>query len=138
MEEYILNWKTWVYKIAKITIDERDFLVANCIVLISGICLAMIGETNLTISLCFPMLMLINSIIHIISTIVFCIYSPGVITSIVVFIPLTLFILKEAVQKNRIRIEQLFIPFIIASIMMIYPVILQKIKMGKANIRNSK
>jgi hypothetical protein len=128
LEEYVLNWNSWVNKVFNIQISENEFLVANTVVLISGISFAMIGDHNITVSLCFPMLMLINSCVHIISTLIKRVFSPGLITSIFLFIPIPLYLFSKLKIDNRITTKQLVLVFIGGLIIMCYPVLLQSIK----------
>lgn len=129
MEEYILNWKKWVITITNVNVEWNEFFVTNSAVIITGICFAMIGFKNPYISLMFPALMVINAIFfHILPTIIKRKFSPGVLTSIFLFLPLSYIAYYEAYKQNLFSIQLLFITISGGIIIMLYPIFLQKIK----------
>jgi hypothetical protein len=129
MEEYILNWKKWVSDISGIIIGWDDFIITNAAVIITGICVSMIGFKNPYISLIFPALMFINGLFfHILPTLIKRKFSPGVITSIIFFIPLSFLTYYEAFKLNILDITLFIISFIGGCLVMFFPVFLQLIK----------
>lgn len=129
MEEYILNWKKWVLTVANIDISWNEFIITNAVVIISSICFAMIGFNNPYISLMLPALMIINAIFfHILPTIIKRQFSPGVLTSIILFLPLSLLAYYEAYKLNFLNTELLVTTICGGSIIMAYPIFLHKIK----------
>jgi hypothetical protein len=129
LEEYFMDWKKWVYILTKINISWNDFYLINCIVIIYGVCIASIGINNLYISLTFPALMIINAIIfHILPTIIKRKYSPGLITSIILFLPLSIITFYEINKTNKIEKEIIILAFIGGFIIILYPIILNRIR----------
>jgi hypothetical protein len=126
MEEYILDWKKWVLKVSRISVSWNDFYITNIAVIILGFCCAEIGSENIYISLLFPSLMLINSFVHIVPTMRFRIFSPGIITSILLFIPLSL--ITFYLFRDLLNIKVLIFEIIGSCIIMIFPVLLQLLK----------
>jgi hypothetical protein len=129
LEEYYLNWQKWVHTITGINIPWNEFYIINFIVVIYGICIAMIGRNNLYISLTFPALMIINAIIfHIVPIIIKHKISPGIFTSIILFLPLSILTFYRINQINRINKKVIIISFIGGFIVMMYPIILNRIR----------
>jgi hypothetical protein len=88
-EEALLGWLSWAQDVLKFkNLSWRDFYLTNAIVVILGICCAMVGWSNPAFSLILPGLMLINALfLHILPTIIKRRYSPGLFTAIVLFLP---------------------------------------------------
>lgn len=129
LEEYNLNWKKWVFSITKNNIEWSDFLITNSIVVILGICFAMIGAKHLEISLMFTSLMFINAVFfHLLPTIIFRTFSPGLITSIILFIPLSVLIFINALSLPGFNYKSFIISITGGFVIMIYPIILQYYK----------
>jgi hypothetical protein len=129
MEEYYFNWKEWVYTLTGINIPWYEFSVINFIVIIYGICIAMIGIKNLYISLTFPALMIINAVIfHIIPTLFKRKISPGVFTSVILFLPLSIMTFYKLNQINKLEKNNIIIAFVGGLIIMLYPIILNRIR----------
>jgi hypothetical protein len=129
LEEYFMNWKKWVYTYTKINISWNEFYLINCIVIVYGICIANIGINNLYISLTFPALMIINAIIfHILPTIINKKISPGLFTSILLFLPLSIKTFYEINKIDKLTKENMIMAFIGGFIIMFYPIILNRIR----------
>jgi hypothetical protein len=135
MEEYILGWKEWVHEISGFDSGWDEFFVVNAVVITSGIGFAMIGFKNLYISLMFPSLMLINAVFcHILPVIIKRRFSPGVLTSIFLFVPLSLFTFYEAYKQNILTSGLIITASAGGVIIMLYPLFLQTLK-KKLNIQ---
>lgn len=91
-EEAVLDWKNWAESVSKLkNIQWRDFYIANGAVVVLGICSAMVGWQLPAFSLILPSLQLINAIFfHILPTLFLRKFSPGVITSCLLFVPIAL------------------------------------------------
>jgi hypothetical protein len=73
--------------------------------------------------------MIINGIaFHIIPTIIKKKISPGVFTSIILFLPLSLLTIYEINKTNKLKKEIIITAFVAGSIIMAYPIILNRIK----------
>ncbi len=129
MEEYILGWKEWVHDLSGFDPGWDEFFVVNAVVITSGIGFAMIGFKNLYISLMFPSLMLINAVFcHILPVIIKRRFSPGVLTSIFLFIPLSIFTFYEVYRQNFMTPGLIITASAGGAVIMIYPVFLQTLK----------
>ncbi|MBA3721874.1 MAG: HXXEE domain-containing protein [Parachlamydiaceae bacterium] len=87
-----LNWKHWSETtLGLITLSWTDFFVANAAVIITGICGGMVGWKLPCFALILPALQLINGIeFHILPTIIQRRFSPGVLTAILLFLPIAI------------------------------------------------
>lgn len=89
LEEYVLDWRTWVQETSKLTLEWTEFFVANFAVIILGISCSMVGFEYPIFSYMFIGLAAVNGLFaHIGTTIVKRKFSPGLITSITLFIPI--------------------------------------------------
>ncbi len=129
MEESILNWKKWVMAVADINVEWSEFYITNAAVIVAGICFAMIGFKNPYISLMFPALMIINAVFfHIIPTIIKRKFSPGLLTSILLFLPLSFMAFYEAYKQKYFNVQVLLCSITGGIVIMGYPIFLQKLK----------
>ena len=129
MEEYALDWKGWVKDMAGADIPWGEFFVTNAAVIVLGICCAMTGWARPAISLVYPALMLVNALFfHVLPTIIKRVYSPGVLTSVLLFIPLSGFSFYLAVSLYNVTALGVLVSFLGGIIIMAYPPALQKLK----------
>jgi Protein of unknown function with HXXEE motif len=88
LEEHTLDWLGWARSTLKLDLSWADFYVTNAIVVVAGICTAMIGRQLPEVSLMFPALALVNALLfHIGPTLVQRRFSPGTITAVFLFCP---------------------------------------------------
>lgn len=129
MEEYILNWKSWVFVSFNREITWGEFIITNAVVIIAGVSFAMIGFKNPYITMIYPSLMIINAIVfHIVPTIIKKKFSPGLITSITLFLPLSAVTFYEAYKLNFLDVQLIFASIVGGIIIMLYPISLQLLK----------
>ena len=138
-EEVMLDWLFWAKKTLKLkTINWKDFYIANTVVLILGICGAMVGWQNPSFSLILPALMLINGIFfHILPTIIKKRYSPGLFTAIILFLPIGILCFYAAYFDKILTLLHGVLSFIFAIIIMSLPFIFLRFKthIDKAKIK---
>jgi hypothetical protein len=85
------------------------------IVIINGLQLALcviviiVGKSNLTFSLSVASLLLINSVMHIAATIIKRGYAPGLITSVIVYLPLSLYTYHFFLSAGELQTKQFVI-----------------------------
>ena len=90
-EEKILNWKSWAESVSNLKLDWTDFYVANSGLIVAGMCAAQVGWRFPSFALFLPALQLINGLFfHVIPTIIWRRFSPGVITSCLLFFPIAI------------------------------------------------
>lgn len=126
LEEYFYNWKDWAVKTFNIPATWTDFYLVNTFVLFMGLCCASIGWNCIWLALIYPGFMLINAIFfHIIPIIRFRNFSPGIITAILLFLPVIGFSYYYALQNGGTYLD-IGLSILIGAICMYYPIILQK------------
>lgn len=128
-EEYVLGWKRWVFETTQINVSSVDFFLINFSFIMMGICFSMIGWKHPQISLCLAGVTLINAIFfHLLPTIIRKRLSPGVITSFVLYLPLSFFTYYTAYKIQNVSIDTLFISLLGGLLLMSFPLLLQKTK----------
>ncbi|RWY47378.1 HXXEE domain-containing protein [Mucilaginibacter gilvus] len=128
LEEYFYNWRDWANKTFHITASWTDFYLVNTFVLFFGLTCASIGWNCFWIALSFPGFMLVNAVVfHITPIIRYRNFSPGIITSLILFLPVVGFSYYYA-YRNGAQISDFVISLAIGAILMYYPIILQNTK----------
>lgn len=129
LEEYVLDWKSWAEKTSGLKMRWSEFFVANFAVIILGICCANVGYDCPVFAFLFVGLALANAIFaHIGTTIIKRSFSPGIITSIILFIPICIWAYKLAYDRNVLTMPFLLISISGGLLIMTFPVILQLLK----------
>ncbi len=88
LEETLLDWVGMAQTVAPFKITWSDFYIVNAAMIVGAVAAAAIGWKQPEISLIIPALMVINAVFfHIGGTLVLRKFSPGLITSIFVYLP---------------------------------------------------
>jgi len=128
MEEFFYDWENWANHVLKLEVDWPGFYVTNSAVLFLGIACASAGWQIPCFSLMFPSLMLINAFFfHLLPTIVKRKFSPGLITALVLFIPIGLYNFQLA-SENGVNTKEIVGAFFGGILLMAYPIVLLKTK----------
>jgi hypothetical protein len=128
MEEFFYNWKDWANNVLGLPVDWAGFYVTNTAVLFLGIACASTGWSMPWFALAFPALMLINAIFfHIVPFIVKRKNSPGLITAVLLFLPISLSVYKTAIDMG-VGTTDIIISFVIGALLMAFPIVLLKTK----------
>jgi hypothetical protein len=131
MEEYSLDWKGWVQSMTGLEVPWADFFVTNAAVIVLGICCAMIGWDHPALSLGYPALMLINAVFfHVLPTIVKRAYSPGVLTSLALFIPLPAYCFYTALRTRGVGMTDIALAMLGGALVMAYPLLIQRLRIA--------
>jgi hypothetical protein len=130
LEEFMLDWKTWANKVLKLPVDWPIFYVVNALVVVLGIIAAEIGWRLPALSLAFPALMLINAVFfHILPFVVNKKFSPGLISAIVLFLPIGSWLFYGANRDGVLTtMTTAIIAVALGAGLMAYPIILLKLK----------
>lgn len=129
LEEFMLDWKTWANKVLKLPVDWPIFYVVNALVVVLGIIASIIGWRLPALSLAFPALMLINAVFfHILPFIVKKKFSPGLISAVVLFLPLGIWLFYGADEDGVLSAMTAVGAFALGAGLMAYPIILLKLK----------
>jgi hypothetical protein len=88
VEEYALDLPGWALTVGGVAITWQDFHLVNACVTVFGIAGAVVGWRAPGLALMTPALVLLNSVgFHIGASFLFGAYSPGTLTSALLFIP---------------------------------------------------
>jgi hypothetical protein len=137
LEEYVLDWRTWAQKTSKLKMEWSEFLIANFAVIVFGISASCVGFDCPVFSYMFIGLAATNGLFaHIGSTIVTRKFSPGLITSVFLFIPICIWAYIIAKQQGILTLSFLFITLGGGLMIMSFPILLQLIKHKRNTLRN--
>lgn len=129
LEEYILDWRKWAQDTSKLMLDWSEFFVANFAVIVLGFASSFVGFNCPIFSYMFVGLATVNAVFaHIGTTIIKRKFSPGLITSIFLFIPICMWAYIIAFEKGLLSTSFLIITLGGGSLIMLFPIFLQIIK----------
>ena len=129
LEETMYGWHEWVRKVLKLPAEWNEFYMVNAVVIVLGASCAMVGWRNPAFALSFPAFMVVNAILfHIAPVLVTRVFSPGVITAVTLFLPVTAWIYYEAYFDGVLSISSLAISSVSGALLMFFPIVLQKTK----------
>jgi hypothetical protein len=129
LEEFMLDWKDWANNVLKLPVDWPIFYVVNALVVVLGIIASAIGWRLPTLSLSFPALMLINAVFfHILPFAVKKKFSPGLISAVVLFLPIGTGLFYGANRDDVLSVMTVIGAFALGAGLMAYPIILLKLR----------
>ncbi len=129
MEETIYDWHGWVRRVLKLQAEWSEFYLVNAIVIVFGASSAMIGWRCPAVSLAFAAFMLVNAVLfHIVPVLVTRIFSPGLFTAIVLFLPVGTWVYYGAWQDGVLLTGVAVISGVLGFLLMMFPIVLQKTK----------
>jgi hypothetical protein len=129
LEEFMLDWKDWANNVLKLPVDWPIFYVVNALVVVLGIIASIIGWRLPALSLAFPALMLINAVFfHILPFVVKKKFSPGLISAVVLFLPIGTWLFYGADKDGVLTTTTAIIAVVLGAGLMAYPIILLKVK----------
>ncbi len=111
LEEFIFDWRNWARQVLHLPARWEDFYVTNCLVIVVGIVAVEIAPEFPAIALSLPALMLINgTFMHVFPFILKRgRFSPGLITSILLFWPIGTYTMLAAEPTVHTVIIALFV-----------------------------
>lgn len=125
LEEYVLDFKGWIEVALGLNISWELFFVVNAAFLIFAIAGAMLGWRLPEVSLIMPALIGLNGLIfHVGLTIVQRRFSPGTITSALLFIPVASWTYYSAYRDGALTRRALIVSLLGGALVMFYPLIL--------------
>lgn len=129
LEEYMLDWRKWAQEISGLKMRWSEFLLANFAVIVLGISCSIVEYTCPIFSYLFVGLAMVNAVFaHIGTTIIKRVFSPGLITSVALFIPISVWAYIIAYQKGLLTLSFIVITLVGGFIIMSFPILLQLIK----------
>jgi hypothetical protein len=129
LEEYVLDWRKWAIEVSGLQLEWTEFFIANFAVIILGISCSVIGFDCPVFSYMFVGLAAVNGIFaHIGTTVVKRKFSPGLITSVILFIPACTWAYTIAGEKGLLTVPFILITLGGGILIMLFPIALQYIK----------
>ena len=129
VEEVIYGWMNWSRYALGIRATWSEFVTVNAFVAVTGIACASIGWRAAWAALVFPAFMLTNAIgFHLLPSILTGTFSPGLITSIALFIPLGLYCYAAARGDGVLARRDVLVSGMLGVTLMCFPTVLQKTK----------
>jgi hypothetical protein len=129
LEEHSLNWQAWAQHALGIPVSWADFYVTNAIVVVGGICAAMVGWRLPEVSLAFPALALVNAVLfHIGPTVRQRLFSPGLLTAVILFLPVGTCSYYGAYLDGVLSVETVVVSVVGGGLLMAFPLVLFRIK----------
>jgi hypothetical protein len=129
IEEYRGGWLDWAQKLSGLRMHKSEFIVANSLVVILGSVCSIIGYAHPLVSLTFAGLAIVNALTaHIGTTIAQRVWSPGLITSIVLFIPLGIWAYYDSCARGLIDAGGILITLTAGFLIMCAPIVYQPVK----------
>lgn len=129
LEEYELNWRDWARSVLGLPVDWSSFYVVNALVVVLGVCCAEVGWKQPAFALTYPALMLINAtFFHVLPTLAKRVFSPGLVTALVLFYPVAGWTYYGAWQDGALSIGASVTSFVLGAALMASPIVLLKVK----------
>lgn len=129
IEETIYDWHGWVRRVLKLNAEWNEFYMVNAIVIVLGGSCAMVGWHLPSAALIFPAFMLVNAVLfHIVPVIVTRIFSPGLFTALVLFLPVGSWAYWGAWRDGVLTAGAVAISGVVGFLLMMFPIVLQKTK----------
>ena len=89
----------------------------------------MIGWRFPTVALIFPAFMVVNALLfHVLPVLVTRIFSPGLFTALILFLPVTVWLYLGAWQDGVLTTGAVLISSVMGFLLMMFPIVVQKTK----------
>jgi hypothetical protein len=135
-EEYFMDWRSWAMRISGLEISWREFALANTAVIVLGIAASATGFYCPLFSFLFVGLSVVNAVFaHILTAVVRRSFSPGLITSAALFLPLGIWAYAIAAQRGILSVRLVAISLIGGAAIMCVPVACQILKNRLCKLR---
>ncbi len=129
IEETVYDWHGWVRRVLKLQAEWSEFYLVNGVVFVLGLSYAMVGWQLPAFALVFPAFMLVNAILfHILPTIITRIFSPGIITAVVLFLPVGTWAYCSASRDGALNTTAVVVSGVLGFVLMLFPIVLQMTK----------
>jgi len=128
------NFVDWVYRITNYLPTERLFFKVNLTGLFITMLVALMvsfycNRATLVLAIMWlSFLMFANAIFHLTSTVVYNIYSPGSITSVILYLPYFIWFIWLTIKYSKIKLSVVISSVILGSIPMFlitYPIVFE-------------
>lgn len=130
LEEHAFDWRNWARSVIGLPVEWSDFYITNAAVVVLGFAQAEMAGAMALAPLIFAALMLINAtFFHVLPMIrTRGRFSPGAFTAVLLFYPVALAVFFAAGREGRLSAASVAGAFLIAALLMAFPVLLLKAK----------
>jgi hypothetical protein len=130
LEEYTLDWRGWSHAVLGLPTEWNDFYVTNCIVVALGIAQAMLAPTLPLAVLSYAGLEFINGLLMHVFPFVRTRgrFSPGLITSVFCFLPLSITTFWTAWSTSIASIGEIGLGLLIGALTLAFPICMLIVK----------
>lgn len=118
IEETVYDWHGWVRRVLKLQAEWHEFYMVNAVVIVLGAGCAMVGWRCPAVALLF----------HVLPVLVTRIFSPGLFTAVILFLPVTAWLYRGASQDGVLTTGAVLVSSIMGFLLMMFPIVLQKTK----------
>ena len=127
MEEFIFDWRSWARAVLMLPVEWSSFYVTNFAVIVLGFVAAGLAQASPVAGLAFPALMIVNAIFFHIFPFLRTRgrFSPGLITAVVLFLPLGCWCYRTAYLSTATSAE-IVMSFLIGAGLMAFPIVCLK------------
>jgi len=127
IEEFDLGWQPWAVQVLGLPVSWSDFYITNGFGVIPlGLMAGSLGWSVPAASLLLPGVMLVNAVgFHIIPTLRTGLFSPGLISALLLFLPLSGWCMVTAFKHHR---SSLKVVMPLSVMLMAFPVVMLKLK----------
>jgi hypothetical protein len=125
VEEYVLDWRSWAQGVSGLHVTWGRFWLVNAAFLCLACAAATVGFRRPAIGLALPSLTLINGLFfHIGPTIVLGRVSPGVFSSSLLYVPISIWLFRRIHDQGRLTREVVLRAVALAGAIMAIPLVL--------------
>jgi hypothetical protein len=124
-EEFFWNWVSWANQFVKgVTLSQ--FIFWNTLFLL--LCILGVFSSSPTFKLSLASLMLFNVLVHLVPTMVRRQYSPGLVSALLLYIPLGIYSYFSAINNSLASSNQIIVSVPLGAIWMLIPFLYQTIR----------
>jgi hypothetical protein len=125
-EEALFGWLRWAaHFVPGVTLAQ--FAVFNALFL--GYCVLALALPRPVMRFSVPCLLLINIPVHLVPTLRFRVYSPGLVTALGLYLPLSLLVILGALRYREITSRQLAWSALLGAGLMLVPFLFQWLRL---------
>lgn len=104
-EEYRGGFLTWFPKFSGMRIAMEQFVIVNALFVLLCITAALVPGQAIVLKLSVAALIFVNACIHIIGTVRFRRYSPGLVSALLLYMPLAFYAYYRSAAEGRLSVE---------------------------------
>jgi hypothetical protein len=130
MEKVMFDWANWAQnRLGLMDVNWTEFYASAAVMIVIGICCAMVGWSEPGFALIFPAMMLVKSILFYIIPLIFkARFRPGIFSAILLLVPIAGWTFKGAYDDDMITPLVLIAAIAYGVLLLALPMIFYKLK----------